>query len=226
MCGRIVQYRSPQDYAALLDIGHRETGLPAIRPNFNGSPGQDFLLIRQTDAKQPVLGPAQWGLIPSGADDPKIAWKLINARAETVVTTDVFCAAYRYRRCLIPVDGFYEWKKLGPLGKQPHAVSMVDGRPFTLAGLWENWKNPDGAWVRTFAIITIQSNRLMADLHDRMPLIIEPQDRDRWMSEEEHPGDLLRPPRSEGMARWLVSAQVNSLKNNNPGLLEPMAVAV
>jgi putative SOS response-associated peptidase YedK len=80
--------------------------------------------------------------------------------------------------------------------------------------------------VRTFAIITIQSNRLMADLHDRMPLIIEPQDRDRWMSEEEHPGDLLKPPPSEGMARWLVSAQVNSLKNNNPGLLQPMAVAV
>jgi putative SOS response-associated peptidase YedK len=136
MCGRIVQYRSPQDYAALLDIRHRETSLPVVQPNFNGSPGQDFLLIRQTEAKQPILSPAQWGLIPSGADDPKIAWKLVNARAETVVTTDAFCAAYRYRRCLVPVDGFYEWKKLGPLGKQPHAVSMADGRPFTLAGLW------------------------------------------------------------------------------------------
>jgi putative SOS response-associated peptidase YedK len=126
---------------------------------------------------------------------------------------------------LVPVDAFYEWKKLWPVGRQPYAVGMQGGQPFTLAGLWENWKRPDGEWSCTFIILTIQSNKLMADLHDRMPLIIEPRDRGRWMSKEEHPGDLLRPPPSDGMVRWQVSLGVNNLKNNDPGLLEPLAVA-
>ncbi|GEO15988.1 SOS response-associated peptidase [Microvirga aerophila] len=226
MCGRVMQYRSPQEYVASLGLSCPEVNLPDIPAHFNGAPGQDFLVIRRhPEANQPVFSALQWGLIPSGANDPKIALQLINAHAETVVTTDVFRAAYRYRRCLIPVDGFYEWKKRWPAGRQPYAIGMEDGQPFTLAGLWESWKNPDGEWVRTFSVITIQSNKFLAELHDRMPLIIETKDRERWMSEEEHPGDLLKAHSSEGMTKWLVSTQVNSPKNNDRGLLEPLAVA-
>jgi putative SOS response-associated peptidase YedK len=224
MCGRIIQYRTPEEYAASLGLDYSEGDLPKIPVHFNGAPGHDFLVIRRDPRiEHPLLGALQWGLIPSWADDPKIAWQLINARAETAVTTDVFRAAYRYRRCLIPVDGFYEWKKLGPMGKQPYAIGMEDRQPFTLAGLWENWKRPNGEWVRTFSLLTIQSNKVLADLHDRMPLIVDAKDRDRWMSEEEHPGDLLRPSPVEGMTRWLVSTLVNNSKNNSRELLEPLA---
>jgi putative SOS response-associated peptidase YedK len=226
MCGRVIQYRAPEEYAASLSLNFSEDNLPVIPAHFNGAPGQDFLAVwRDLETKGPVLGALQWGLIPSWADDPKIARDLVNAPAETAVTTDSLCAAYRYRRCLIPVDGFYEWKKLWPVGKQPHAVGMTEGQPFTLAGVWEQWKNPDGEWLRTFTIITIQSNKFLADLSDRMPLIIEPRDRERWMSEEAHPGDLLKPSPSEGMIKWLVSTLVNSPKNNDRDLLEPLPIA-
>jgi putative SOS response-associated peptidase YedK len=111
------------------------------------------------------------------------------------------------------------------MGKQPYALGLEDGQPFTVAGLWENWKRPDGEWVRTFILLTTQSNKLVADLHDRMPLIIGPKDRDRWIGEEEHPGDLLRQYPAEGMVRWQVAARINSLKNNDQSLLEPLVVA-
>lgn len=226
MCGRLIQCCSAAEYAASLGLPYQEDHLPTLSVHFNGAPGQDFLVIRRhPEGNEPAFTALQWGFVPSSADDPKIALRLINARTETVVTAAAFRAAYRYRRCLIPVDGFYEWKKLGPAGKQPHAIGMASGRPFTIAGLWENWKKPSGGWLRTFTILTTRSNKLLADLNDRMPLIIEQSDRDRWLGEEEHPGDLLRPPPSEGMTRWLVSPQVNSLKHNSRSLLEPMATA-
>jgi putative SOS response-associated peptidase YedK len=226
MCGRVIQYRTTGEYAASLGLDPPEADRLKIPARFNGAPGQEFLVVRRdSGTKQPQFGALQWGLIPSGADDAKIASKLVNARAETVVIEDVFRAAYRYRRCLIPVDGFYEWKKLWPVGKQPHAIGMTEGQPFTLGGLWEQWKSPDGEWIRTFAIITIQSNKFLADLSDRMPLIIERGNRERWMSEEAHPGDLLKPSLSEGMIKWSVSTLVNSPKNNDRDLLEPLPMA-
>jgi putative SOS response-associated peptidase YedK len=226
MCGRVIQYRTPDEYAASLGLSHPDDNFPSISAHFNGAPGQDFLVIRDDpETKQPILNISQWGFISTPGASSKITQNLVSAPAETVVTTDNFRAAYRYRRCLIPIDGFYEWKKLWPVGKQPFAIGMEDGQPFTLAGLWENWKGPDGTWVRTFVILTTQSNKLLSDLHDRMPLIIEAKDRDRWMGNEEHPGDLLKAYPSEGMTRWQVSTQVNSPKNNDCGLLEPLAAA-
>jgi putative SOS response-associated peptidase YedK len=133
----------------------------------------------------------RWGLIPSWAKDRKVAWKFINARAETVATTGAFKTAFAKRRCLVPVDGFYEWRTVGKI-KQPYAIGMADGQPFTLAGLWENWKDPDtGEWVRTFTIVTTASNELVAKLHDRMPVVIAEADRERWLSDPD-PRDLLR----------------------------------
>ena len=221
MCGRVIQYRSSQEYAASLGLRYPEGNLPNVPAHYNGAPGQDFLTVRRhPEAHQPVLSPLRWGLIPSWSKDAKIAWKLINARAETVATTNAFRSAYRHRRCLVPVDGFYEWKKLGPKEKQPYAIGMENREPFTLAGLWENWKDANGEWVRTFTIVTTENNELLSDLHDRMPVIIQAKDRERWLSEEENPGDLLKRHPSEGMVKWPVSTQVNSPKNNQTSLLE------
>jgi putative SOS response-associated peptidase YedK len=226
MCGRVIQYRTSEEYAASFGLSSPDGSLSSTPAHFNGTPGQEFLVIRRDlETREPVFSTSKWGFIPSGATTPKVTQSLVSTPAEAAVTTDNFRASYRYRRCLIPVDGFYEWKKLWPVGKQPYAIGMEDGQPFTLAGLWENWKGPDGTWVRTFVILTTPSNKLLSDLHDRMPLIIESKDRHRWMSEEEHPGDLLKPYPSESMIRWQVSTQVNSPKNNDRILMEPLAAA-
>jgi putative SOS response-associated peptidase YedK len=226
MCGRVIQYRSPQEYAALLGLHVSEGSLPDIPAHYNGAPGQDFLIVwRHPEANHPVFSASRWGLIPVGSNDPKIAWKLINAPAETVVVMAPFRAAYRYRRCLIPVDGFYEWKKLGVRERQPYAIGMTDGLPFTLAGLWENWKDENGQWVRTFAIITTESSDLLVGLNSRMPLIVAPEDRQRWIGDEEHPWNLLKRPPPESMTKWPVSTQVNSPTCNERTLLERVAVA-
>lgn len=158
-------------------------------------------------------------MIPSWAKDRKVACKFINARAESVATTGAFKTAYVKRRCLVPVDGFFEWRTVGKV-KQPYAIGMVDGQPFTLAGLWENWKDPDtGEWTRTFTIVTTSANELVAKLHDRMPVVIAEQDRDRWLSEPD-PSDLLRPYPADLMTMWPVSRDVNAPKNDHANLLE------
>lgn len=148
---------------------------------------------------------------------------LLEGERETVGTTAAFKDAHRQRRCLVPVDGFYEWKKIGKV-KQPFLIAMKSGAPFTLAGLWENWKEPaTGEWIRTFTIVTTDANELLAELHDRMPVIIAASDRERWMDpEEEAPGDLLRPYAADEMTMWPVSTAVNSPKNDNRELVEPV----
>jgi len=115
-----------------------------------------------------------------------------------------FREAYRKRRCIVPVDGFFEWKAIkGERAKQPYAIAMKDGSPFGIAGLWENWQEPEsGGWIRTFAIITTDANDLVADIHNRMPVILSPSDYSTWLSEEEDPSDLLRPFPSDDMRVW------------------------
>jgi putative SOS response-associated peptidase YedK len=136
-----------------------------------------------------------------------------------VRTTAAFKAAYAKRRCLLPVDGFFEWKKVRK-EKRPYLIGMADGEPFTLAELWENWKDPEtSAWVRTFTILTTEANELVATLHDRMPVILAPDDRDRWLTDPD-PADLIRPYPADLMTMWPVSPEVNSVKNDRPELLE------
>src|SRR5215213_1051067 len=224
MCGRVVEHRELATYARELGInlsGH----VPNAPPHYNGAPSQDLLVLRR-DPKtgEGRLGLLRWGLIPHWAKDKKIAWKLINARCETVGKTAAFKEAYRQRRCLIPVDGFYEWKKIGNV-KQPFLIAMRSGEPFTLAGLWENWKEPaTGEWVRTFTIVTTDANELVARLHDRMPVIIAPADRERWLNPDEAPDDLLRPYPAHLMKMWPVSTRVNSPKNEDRELIEPIVL--
>ncbi len=178
----------------------------------------------QSETDDLTLDMIRWGLLPPWAKDRKMAWKMINARAETVSTAPAFRKAFAERRCLVPVDGFFEWKKVGK-EKRPYMIAMADRQPFTLAGLWENWKDREsGEWVRTFTIITTDANELVAQLHDRMPVVIAPEDRERWLKGPDVK-DLLKPYPSERMMMWPVSPKLNSPKNDSPDLLEPVPEA-
>ena len=131
----------------------------------------------------------------------------------------MFRDAYRKRRCIVPVEGFFEWQATKG-GKQPYAIAMKNGAPFGLAGLWENWKDPtSGDWVRTFTIITVPSNELIARIHDRMPAILRPADYERWLGSEPDPHDLLITFPSEPMKMWPISKRVNSPRNDDEDLL-------
>jgi putative SOS response-associated peptidase YedK len=153
--------------------------------------------------------------------------KPINAKCETVGTLPTFRDAYRLRRCILPVDGFYEWKAIkGQRAKQPYAIAMKDGAPFGIAGLWENWKDPAfGEWIRTFAVITTDANELVADIHDRMPAILAPGDYTRWLSDEPDPRDLMRPFPARLMRMWPISTRVNKPENDDPSIIEPIELA-
>jgi putative SOS response-associated peptidase YedK len=141
--------------------------------------------------------------------------------AETVHQKPSFRDAYTRRRCILPIDGFFEWKAIkGAKAKQPHAIGMKDGLPFGVAGLWENWKNPAGEWVRTFAVITTNANELVGQIHDRMPVILHPADYVRWIGAEPDPRDVLRPYEAEAMRTWPVSSRVNKPENDDPSLLD------
>ena len=141
MCGRVAQHQGPVEYGSMLKIDWTKNltrDLPNAPPHYNGAPGQDYLIARShPETGDTTLDLIRWGLLPSWAKDQKIAWKLINARAETVATAPAFKKAFAKRRCLVPVDGFYEWKKVGK-EKRPYLIGMATGEPFTLAGLWEN----------------------------------------------------------------------------------------
>ena len=221
MCGRVAQAKNPTEYGSMLKIDFTR-GIPNAPPHYNGSPGQDYLIARShPETQDTTLDLIRWGLLPSWAKDRKIAWKLINAQAETVDKKPSFKKAFEKRRCLVPVDGFFEWKKIGKR-KQPYMIAMADRAPFTLAGLWENWKDPDsGEWVRTFTIITTDANELVATIHDRMPVVIAPQDRERWLKGP-NPKELLKPYPAEQMTMWPVSPDLNSPKNDRPDLLDPI----
>jgi putative SOS response-associated peptidase YedK len=221
MCGRVAQAKNPTDYGSMLKVRWPQ-GIPNAPAHYNGAPGQDYLIARVHPETQDVtLDLIRWGLLPSWAKDRKMAWKMINARAETVSTAPAFKKAFEKRRCLLPVDGFFEWKKVGK-EKRPYMIAMADRAPFTLAGLWENWKDPEsGEWVRTFTIITTNANDMVAGLHDRMPVVIGPEDRERWLKGPDHK-NLLKSYPSERMTMWPVSPKLNSPKNDSPDLLEPI----
>lgn len=183
MCGRFFRH-TPRD--ELAQAFGAELGHTAAPPAYNVAPGQPIITVRfnaKTGTRS--LDDLQWGLIPSFAKDPKIAWRTINARAETVDTSGMFRRAFEKRRCLIAVDGFFERKAIGKK-KQPYAIAMPDGRPFALAGLWEGWKDPKTEeWVRTCTIVTTEPNEQMRALHDRMPVVLDPSEYGRWLGEEE-----------------------------------------
>ena len=165
-------------------------------------------------------------LIPHWCKDEDGGRKPINAKAETVAQLPSFRDAYRHRRCLVPIDNFFEWKAVKGRPKQPYAIGMKSGEPFALAGIWENWKRPETEeWLRTFAIITTNSNELVSAIHDRMPVIIAPEDYTRWLSPlEPDPRDLLVPYAAEPMTMWPISTRVNKPDNDDASILDRLTL--
>jgi putative SOS response-associated peptidase YedK len=181
------------------------------------------------DAKvhQRSLDVMRWGLVPFWAKDIKVGFANINAKAEGIEKKPAFREAFRQRRCLVPVDNFYEWKKT-KTGKQPYAIGLKGGGLMALAGLWDNWRSPAGERVRSFAIITTEPNELYARLHNRMPAVLAPEAWPAWLGEEPadeaHVKALLAPYPADGMVCSPVSARVGNVKNNDPSLIEPIAL--
>jgi len=216
MCGRFTLTTDSKK----LSEAFTEFEIPEdLVPRYNVAPSQPVAVVANNG--QHKLEFFQWGLIPAWAKDPGIGNRMINARAETLAEKPSFKNAYRRRRCLVLADGFYEWKKEAHTKtKTPMYVRLVSGKPFAFAGLWEYWHNGDGSEILSCTIITTNPNELMAEIHNRMPVILAPEAYERWLDPaERHPeqlGDLLKPYPTAQMTAYPVSRVVNSPRNDSP----------
>ena len=222
MCGRFTITATPDQ----LQEAFPGVVVPAqMAPRYNVAPSQPIAVV-PNDGRNAVDF-FVWGLIPSWSKDPAIGNRMINARAETLAEKPSFRTAYKRRRCLILADGFYEWKQIpGKRGKAPHYITLKDRQPFAMAGLWEQWFSPDGSEIKSATIITTEPNELMAQLHNRMPVILQTVDYARWLDPGERtPADLqnlLVPYPAGEMAHYPVSTMVNSPANDVPACIVPL----
>jgi putative SOS response-associated peptidase YedK len=220
MCGRI---RVPEDYSEIkIDLKLHEVTGEFAPPYWNVPP---TTMIPAVTSKSGLrrLEAMRWGLIPYWAKDPKIGFSSFNARADSIETKPAFRGAWKAgRRCLIVTNGFYEWRKAD---KQPFAVALGNKGPMIMAGLYENWRSPEGPWVRSCTIITTDANTLVAPIHDRMPVVLGPDHFAAWLGEETTSPDELKamlvPYPSERMIVWPVDKRVGNVKNDTPELAEP-----
>ena len=225
MCGRYYRRSDKQRIAEAFELGKLPDDF-VLPPDFNVAPSTFQPVIRANRERgDRELEMMRWGLLPYFAKSPTDfkGFSTINAKAETVSTNPTWRAPFRRRRCLVPADGFYEWKTLSPKKKQPYAFGLANGQPFAFAGLWDAWKEPSGGWLISYAIITTEPNELTATVHNRMPVILKPSDYDRWLSrdETEQPTvDLLRPYDAEKMTAHPVDPRVGNVKVNEPGLCD------
>lgn len=227
MCGRAKLETDVSQLKILFRIPP-EYPTPNFAPNWNVAPTQSVPIVRyDPQAGSRTLDLMRWGLVPFWAKDIKIGFSTINAMAETVDKKPVFREAFKRRRCIVPVDNFYEWKKLGPKEKQPYAIALADRSPMALAGLWETWTSRvNTETIRSFTIITTTPNALCAEVHNRMPVILPPDAWPVWMGEEPAADDELKSllvPYKGAMAMWPVSQRVGNVKNNDSSLIEPVS---
>ena len=219
MCGRFFILATPRDVADLFELAN----VPDITPLFNIAPSQPVAVVRVADQMR-ELAHLRWGMIPPWAKDGKLA--PINARSETAADKPTFRHAMRKHRCLIPTSGFFEWQATGAKKKQPFCIRLADDKPFAFAGLWECWHGTDGD-VETCCILTTDANELMRPIHDRMPVILDPQHFERWLDPKEQDAavvtPLLQPFSSERMKAYPVSTWVNDPRHNDARCLEPAA---
>jgi len=230
MCGRVklegdfseirIAFKIPPEHPA-----------PNYAPSWNVAPTDKLPIVRynsKTEAR--ALDLMRWGLVPYWAKDIKIGVSTINAMAETVDTKPMFREGFKRRRCLVPIEAYYEWKKLDAKTKQPYAFALAGGGVMALAGLWETWKSPAEELVRSFTIITTTPNELCAEIHNRMPVILPPSAWPTWLGEEsvdrpETLKSLLTPYPAAEMAMWPVDRRVGNVRNNDPSLIEPIELA-
>lgn len=215
MCGRFAFYSPSEATAALFGV----TTSTEVAPRYNIAPTQFIAAVRRDEQNTPELAMLRWGLVPFWAKDPSIGNRMINARSETVAEKPSFRSAYRKRRCLILADGFYEWRKAAD-GKTPYFISGADGSPFAFAGLWESWSSKDSdESLETTAIITAAASDFMAQLHQRMPVVIHPDLADRWLDGDP---ELLTEviENSPEFQAWPVDRRVNNARNEGAELID------
>jgi putative SOS response-associated peptidase YedK len=221
MCGRYAVTSAPEAIRALFRYGER----PNFPPRFNIAPTQPIAIVRLAEGKM-QFALVRWGLLPSWVKDPKAFKLLINARGESVADKPAFRAAMRRRRCLIPADGFYEWRATG-MAKQPYYIRRKDGAPFAFAGLWETWTGPNGEELETAAIVTTQANCTLTPIYERMPVIVPEQAFDLWLDvatvDAEAVAALIAPAPYDQLEVFAVSTAVNRVANDNAALVEPVA---
>lgn len=195
--------------------------IPYHRPQYNIAPTQSIVSVIH-DGQNGRLGELRWGLVPSWAKDESMGSRMINARSETLNDKPAYKIPFARKRCLIPADGFYEWQK-SETGKQPYRITLRDGGIFSFAGLYDTWITPDGSKRSTCTIITTTPNDLMAPIHDRMPVILKPEDEMKWLNRQEivttSLQQLLIPYPAEDMQANPVSTEVNSVKNDSPSCI-------
>jgi putative SOS response-associated peptidase YedK len=222
MCGRFAR-RSTQEVLADW-FGVELEDMPWFAPSYNVAPQsvQPIVLLNR-DSGRREFALQRWGLVPFWAKDAKFGYSTINARAEEVLAKPAYREAMKKRRCLVPADAFYEWQRIDKKTKHPFAFALKSGEPYAMAGLWEHWQPKEGAALETFTILTTDPNELMEPVHNRMPVILEPRDYNRWLdpgNAARPPVDLLRPFPAEKMRVWPVSDRVGNVRNNDAQLLE------
>ncbi|MBI1369856.1 MAG: SOS response-associated peptidase [Planctomycetes bacterium] len=219
MCGR---YVLKSRMAQLMSAFGLVEEFRVFGPSYNIAPMQFAPVIVIGDAGRRVMRPMRWGLVPRWAKDETIGNKLINARAETIGQKPAFRDAYRHRRCVVPADGFYEWKKTGD-HKQPYYIHRRDGEAFAFAGLWESWRDAADQPVETYTIITTEPNALLAPIHNRMPVILTASEIDDWLkADADRAGEVLRPSDAEALCAEPVSPRVNTPSHDGPDLIDPI----
>lgn len=224
MCGRFSNNASPDWYQREFKIGKLN---PAVfQPRYNIAPAQMIDVVREDEAER-VVSQLKWGLVPAWAKEAEIGHRMINARAETITEKPSFREAFKKRRCIVPATGFYEWKKKGAGAKQPFYFYLRDKEPFGFAGLWEEWVDKQtGELLETCTIITTEANEVLKPVHDRMPVIVKPEDYDLWLDPQETKTDavekLLAPFRADKMTSHPVSTNVNYPDADSPDLIKPI----
>ncbi|MCD1160869.1 SOS response-associated peptidase [Peribacillus frigoritolerans] len=220
MCGRFTLFTDIEEIKERFDI--QGSFDEEYQFSYNIAPSQSVLSVIN-DGVRNRLGYLRWGLIPFWAKDEKAGYKMINARAETIAEKASFRNAYKKKRCLIIADSFYEWKKT-PERKIPMRIKLKNNAPFGMAGLWESWKSPEGISIYSCSVITTVPNELMTSIHDRMPVILKPEDEKDWLNpsinDPAYLQQYLKSFDSEQMEAFEVSTDVNSTKNNSPNLIQ------
>ncbi|OIK15690.1 hypothetical protein BIV60_07990 [Bacillus sp. MUM 116] len=222
MCGRFTLTATIEEILDRFDV-QSFLDEELYSPSYNIAPSQQVLAIIN-DGKMNRMGFLKWGLVPPWAKDLSIGNKMINARAETLSEKPSFSSPFKRKRCLIVADSFYEWKRHKDRSKTPIRIKLKTGQLFAMAGLWETWKSNDGKSLFTCSVITTQPNKLMEDIHDRMPVILAPEDEKTWLNpaitDLEYIQKFLKPFNEELMEAYEVSSLVNSPKNNSIELVQ------
>ena len=221
MCGRFTLSQSAEAIASVFQLNQ----VPTIEPRYNIAPTQPVATVLQTSAHERQFQLLRWGLIPTWAKDATMGSRLINARAETVAEKPSFRSAFRHRRCLVIADGFYEWRRQDGK-KQPFYFRMQNQQPFAFAGLWEHWQDPKGEAIDSCTILTTEANELLQQIHERMPVILNPKDYELWLDPTvqklEQLQQLLQPYSSTAMTSYPVSTKVNKPTNDTPELINSL----